>query len=1269
MKKKPEVTKRLAPTKDTLTLLYSLSGNQCAFPGCTHKIFNEKNKLIAQVCHIESAMEGGERFNSASNNQSRRLYPNLLILCYQHHVETDDVDEFPTERMRKIKEEHESQFRGDNTIPNQDLIDELYNQQIQLLEEIRQDTQMLNSKADEHKIILDSQTSKMDEMFEFIKQSQGASEGSFSDRIDEILLLRNTNQQKTGILLFNQLKKDSWQRLNDHEKYRLLANLGLFHHDMLETDLAANLFLEAYSFQPHNQKAIPFGVLGHSIKGDHASAAILNDKLLQLDGSNASGYSAMIRLDSETPIFKLIDRIPKHLHSNTEISYEIARRFSAERNLSAAISWIRKILKRDGSDSNEIISFLATLLFETIYNAHKLNTGQFSLRVRETAREIINLYTEAWDKVKSTDLRESRYWYLINRGLAKKYLDNTEGAYEDAMEAYIIHCDETTLRHLTLACLETERHDKSIEFVNLLKNVVQPDQREEIDFFEAEILMRLGHQQQSIKIAEKILAYSTNIKNRTLAMDFMFNVLLSLDDVKEAEKYSSMLIKEQPKTVLSHVNKAKLHLSNSNVALASTALNEAYTNIGDDTAESEKHQLAKLLVQVQDYPKAISILEDLVDMDVYSSNSRELLKIYYDSGNYEKLLKLSRGLRDIYGPISYLTELICVVYVSMKDYRNAISTCTTHLDVYPEDQFIIQRLAIIYEKLHQKEKLRTLLATIDHLDKSLSMHAQFRMAVLNYKAGNVEKYRRYTLATRHQFYNTVECHEVFVSLNFDLAEYDREPSNPDTVVLDSAVVLERDTQKFTFILSSARELRRANGEVSIDSSEGRSLLGKTIGDKVVFDNTDMSFEVIEIVDGYNFAMKQSFELIGSTFANQTRFKQVKIGNSGDVQADFKLFFDIIGERSDWLASVDKVYKEQNFPIATIAEIYKTHPIRMWSKYISEPEFRIHTSSNRQEIATGMDLLHNCKQIVIDLFTVCTVAQIDAFAILEMLPTDKLISQSTIDSIRGLITELEEGSKQNFMSFAKIKGTFYKSAPDPIQSNNQIDHLKNILIWCEKNCNIVPADASLKINAHEKIKLDQAVGEVLADELLLAEDRNAVFISEEASVRSIASEMYKINSVNLFTVLLFMQDRKLIPIDIANTCTIALIGLGFQNIPLTTDILIQICEKTHYKMEWPLTYALENIAGGLTSDAYTCMLVTGFFMQLYLHRPSVLIDSEFEALRTNIIVKTLEQLSKRYNLSSLKDVILLGLNQAIPHRIEEIRQVEIIISNYIEGREL
>lgn len=101
---------RLTPKTDVLRALFARSGNQCAFPGCTHILIDEDNQFIAQVCHIEAALTGGERYNPNMSDEQRRSYENLVIFCYPHHIKTDDVNKYPVERLSQIKRDHEQQF-------------------------------------------------------------------------------------------------------------------------------------------------------------------------------------------------------------------------------------------------------------------------------------------------------------------------------------------------------------------------------------------------------------------------------------------------------------------------------------------------------------------------------------------------------------------------------------------------------------------------------------------------------------------------------------------------------------------------------------------------------------------------------------------------------------------------------------------------------------------------------------------------------------------------------------------------------------------------------------------------------------------------------------------------------------------------------------------------------------------------------------------------------------------------------------------------------
>lgn len=104
--------KRLPPTTATLRQLFALSGNICAFPNCDAPLILHDGTYVAQLCHIEAAEKGGERFNEEMSNEERRAPANLMLMCYTHHQVTNDVVKYPPEVLQKMKTDHERLFSG-----------------------------------------------------------------------------------------------------------------------------------------------------------------------------------------------------------------------------------------------------------------------------------------------------------------------------------------------------------------------------------------------------------------------------------------------------------------------------------------------------------------------------------------------------------------------------------------------------------------------------------------------------------------------------------------------------------------------------------------------------------------------------------------------------------------------------------------------------------------------------------------------------------------------------------------------------------------------------------------------------------------------------------------------------------------------------------------------------------------------------------------------------------------------------------------------------
>jgi hypothetical protein len=94
-------------TDQTLKKLFGLAGNQCAFMDCNESLVNRNNAKNSNVCHIEAASSGGQRYNPNMTNIERADYENLILLCVQHHDETNDINVYTVSALKEMKLNHE----------------------------------------------------------------------------------------------------------------------------------------------------------------------------------------------------------------------------------------------------------------------------------------------------------------------------------------------------------------------------------------------------------------------------------------------------------------------------------------------------------------------------------------------------------------------------------------------------------------------------------------------------------------------------------------------------------------------------------------------------------------------------------------------------------------------------------------------------------------------------------------------------------------------------------------------------------------------------------------------------------------------------------------------------------------------------------------------------------------------------------------------------------------------------------------------------------
>src|SRR4051794_31175049 len=78
----------------TLKMLFALSGNKCAAPGCNEPIIAAPTEhsqaiVVGQIAHIYAISEDGPRGKAGLTEKELNQAPNLLLLCLTHHVKVD----------------------------------------------------------------------------------------------------------------------------------------------------------------------------------------------------------------------------------------------------------------------------------------------------------------------------------------------------------------------------------------------------------------------------------------------------------------------------------------------------------------------------------------------------------------------------------------------------------------------------------------------------------------------------------------------------------------------------------------------------------------------------------------------------------------------------------------------------------------------------------------------------------------------------------------------------------------------------------------------------------------------------------------------------------------------------------------------------------------------------------------------------------------------------------------------------------------------------
>ena len=98
-----------------IKILWGKAAGRCSMPECRKLLVADASDAVpskailhGENCHIVAEKENGPRGESTLSVTDRNRYPNLILLCANHHATIDqDPQRWPIEQLHQIKSDHE----------------------------------------------------------------------------------------------------------------------------------------------------------------------------------------------------------------------------------------------------------------------------------------------------------------------------------------------------------------------------------------------------------------------------------------------------------------------------------------------------------------------------------------------------------------------------------------------------------------------------------------------------------------------------------------------------------------------------------------------------------------------------------------------------------------------------------------------------------------------------------------------------------------------------------------------------------------------------------------------------------------------------------------------------------------------------------------------------------------------------------------------------------------------------------------------------------
>ena len=312
--------------------------------------------------------------------------------------------------------------------------------------------------------------SKIDKPSEVAPQLSAPDHGDdaqdgFHTEIDEAREYLKKHDYLMAKLLLQRIKVRNWDKLNPRHKFRVFTHLASVEMSLDNFKGAAELCLEAKTYQPDDETARTNEVLGYFILGQRERAFELAGKLKEEFPRSERVLGIFIRsAPDSTALESLEETVPQELLEKDEVAAALTERALDSGEIEKAERFVRTATIAASHASN-IWVLLGIVIFqsETLKSRERYGTEALFC---DTARlrEAENAFSEALRLAKEERSTSGTVGALLNRRQTRIALQKEDEAREDVEEArQLVPQDPRVIEAYGTSLRLEGRTDKAIE--------------------------------------------------------------------------------------------------------------------------------------------------------------------------------------------------------------------------------------------------------------------------------------------------------------------------------------------------------------------------------------------------------------------------------------------------------------------------------------------------------------------------------------------------------------------------------------------------------------------------------------------------------------------------------------------------------------------------------------------------------------------------------------------------------------------------------------